>query len=172
MLAFVVELRTLTPDDWPVWRALRLAALAEAPSAFGSRLADWQGEGDREERWRARLGLPGSHDVVAVLDGDPVGMAGGVPTDDGAVVEVISMWVAPQARGRGIGGALLVEIERWARCRGARQLRLDVAEDNAMAASFYRRHGLELTGEQGDPMADGVREWVMAKDLDEGAPLG
>lgn len=50
----------LTPDDWPIWRELRLAALAEAPQAFGSRLADWQGEGDREERWRDRLSIPGS----------------------------------------------------------------------------------------------------------------
>ena len=70
-LRAVIELRTLTADDWPVWRELRLAALAEAPDAFGSRLADWQGEGDREERWRARLNLAGSYNIVAVLDGHP-----------------------------------------------------------------------------------------------------
>jgi hypothetical protein len=67
----VIELRVLTPDDWPAWRELRLAALAEAPHAFGSRLADWQGDGDREQRWRDRLGIPGSYNVIAVLDGRP-----------------------------------------------------------------------------------------------------
>jgi ribosomal protein S18 acetylase RimI-like enzyme len=161
----VTDLRTLGPEDWKLWRSLRLAALAEAPHAFGSRLADWQGEGDREERWRERLGIAGSHNVVAVLDGEPVGMASGVPADDESV-ELISMWVAPSARGRGVGDALVREVERWARESGARVLRLDVAEDNAAAQALYERRGFALTGELGDLMADGVRrERVMAKAL-------
>jgi hypothetical protein len=76
----MIELTVLTPDDWPLWRELRLRALTESPEAFGSRLADWQVEGDREERWRGRLGIPASHDVVASLDGEPVGMVSGGPT--------------------------------------------------------------------------------------------
>lgn len=56
----VLELRRLSPDDWALWRVLRLAALTDAPEAFGSRLADWQGGNDREDRWRDRLRLPGS----------------------------------------------------------------------------------------------------------------
>ncbi|HEY0700829.1 MAG TPA: glycosyltransferase, partial [Micromonospora sp.] len=51
------RLRALDPEDWRLWRVARLAALAEAPYAFGSQLADWQGPGDREERWRSRLSL-------------------------------------------------------------------------------------------------------------------
>ncbi|MFD0888199.1 GNAT family N-acetyltransferase, partial [Streptosporangium algeriense] len=70
----MIELRVLGADDWPLWRELRLAALAEAPAAFGAKLADWQGEGDREDRWRGRLEIPGSHNVVAVLDGVPAGI--------------------------------------------------------------------------------------------------
>lgn len=163
----VIELRVLTPDDWPAWRELRLAALAEAPHAFGSRLADWQGDGDREQRWRDRLGIPGSYNVIAVLDGRPAGMASGVPTegDDGAA-ELISMWVSPAARGRGVGDRLVRAVEEWARQAGAGLLRLAVTEGNDSAITLYRRCGFADTGELGDLMPDGVRrEHVMAKTL-------
>ena len=158
----MIEIRVLTPDDWTIWRQMRLAALAEAPYAFGSRLADWVGDGDVEERWRSRLGIPGSHNVVAMLDDQAAGMASGVPTSQVGTVELISMWVAPVARGRGNGDALIEEVERWARSTGARVLRLSVAEDNAKAASLYQRHGFRPTGEWGDLMPDGThREQVL-----------
>lgn len=162
----MVELHALTPDDWSIWRQLRLAALAEAPHAFGSRLADWQGDGDRAERWRARLSIPGAYDVVALLDGEPVGMASGVPTDEPGMVELISMWVAPVGRGRGVGDKLVRDVERWARRLDAEVLRLSVADGNAPAAGLYERHGFAYTGEVGGLMPDGVRrERVMAKAL-------
>jgi ribosomal protein S18 acetylase RimI-like enzyme len=164
--AGAVRIRTLPPDDWSVWRALRLAALADAPAAFSSQLADWQGDGDQEDRWRDRLSIPGSHNILAVLDGQPVGMASGMPTGDPGVVGLISMWVAPQARRRGVGEALVREIERWARSVGARAVRLDVADGNRAAAELYERTGFAYTGELGDVMPDGVRrERVMAKQL-------
>lgn len=97
----------LSEDDWKMWRELRLAALAEAPYAFGSQLADWQGQGDREERWRGRLAIPSGYNIMAILDGQPVGMASGVPADEDGVVELISMYVAPRGRGRGVGDRLL-----------------------------------------------------------------
>lgn len=158
-------MRTLDPDDWPIWRRLRLTALADAPHAFGSRLAEWQGEGDQEQRWRARLAIPGSHHTVAELDGEPVGMASGVLTDTEGVVELVSMWVAPSARGRGMAGLLIREIERWAREVPAKQLRLAVAEGNEQVAGLYERHGYRYTGEI-EPMPDGVRrERIMSKTL-------
>jgi hypothetical protein len=59
-----VTLITLSSGDWRVWRSLRLAALAEASGAFGSRLADWV---DADEgRWRKRLVIPGTIDLVAL----------------------------------------------------------------------------------------------------------
>jgi ribosomal protein S18 acetylase RimI-like enzyme len=162
----MIETRVLADDDWKVWRELRLAALTEAPYAFGSQLADWQGTGDREQRWRDRLSLPGSYNVVAVLDGQPVGMASGVPTDQDGVVELISMYVAPAGRGRGVGDHLLHAVERWAQQVGAATLRLAVAEGNRNALALYQRNGFHDTGEIGDLMPDGVRrEQVMAKPL-------
>jgi ribosomal protein S18 acetylase RimI-like enzyme len=169
MVWIVLELTTLDQDDWPVWRELRLAALAEAPYAFGSTLADWQGDGDREERWRARLEIPDSRNVVAIMDGSPVGMASGVPTDEVDRVELISMWVSPVARGHGVGDRLIAEIERWAVGRRARTLWLSVVPDNGAAIALYERNGFVDTGKPGDLLADGVRrERVMAKVLSIG----
>ncbi|MFB9233999.1 GNAT family N-acetyltransferase [Plantactinospora siamensis] len=154
----------LTEDDWPIWRELRLAALADAPYAFSSPLADWQGA--PAERWRSRLALPGAYNMVAVLDGVPVGMATGVPGDRADVVELISMWVSPAARGRGVGDRLMVELLRWAAERDAREVRLAVMPDNPAAIGLYRRHGFEPTGELGDPLPDGRgHELVMARQM-------
>jgi ribosomal protein S18 acetylase RimI-like enzyme len=163
----VIELRVLTADDWKDFRALRLAALAEAPYAFGSTLASWSGDGDREDRWRRRLTIPGSHNLLAVLDGVPVGIASGVPVETGEPeIELISMWVSPAARGHGVGDALVTEVERFARGAGARALRLAVVPDNPQAIRLYERSGFAATGELGDLMPDGVRrEVVMVKPL-------
>ncbi|GGV25758.1 hypothetical protein GCM10010277_06920 [Streptomyces longisporoflavus] len=161
----MIELRTLQADDWPLWRELRLAALAEAPSAFGATLAQWQGPGDQEERWRARLSIPGGRDLVALLNGRPVGMVSGVP-GAGDSVELISMWVGAAARGQGVGDCLIQAVERWGAERGAGTLRLSVMPDNHRATALYERHGFADTGELGDLLSDGVRrERVMAKSL-------
>ncbi|WP_433789082.1 N-acetyltransferase family protein [Actinoplanes sp. CA-252034] len=162
----MIATRVLTTDDWKTWRELRLGALTEAAYAFGSQLADWQGDGDREERWRDRLAIPGSYNVVATLDGQAVAMASGVPAGEDGAVELISMYVAPAGRGRGVGDLLVAAVERWARECGAHTLRLAVAEGNDHAVALYRRAGFRETGEPGDLMPDGLRrEQIMAKAL-------
>ncbi|MFE6747742.1 GNAT family N-acetyltransferase [Kitasatospora purpeofusca] len=164
----MIELRELSSDDWQLFRELRLAALAEAPYAFGSTLAAWQGEGDREERWRGRLEIPGALDLVALVDGEPAAMATGVPEggpEDGHA-ELISMWVGPKARGRGVGARLIAGIEEWAARRGFATLRLAVMPHNPHAIALYERVGFTDTGEPGDLLPDGVsRELVLAKPL-------
>lgn len=162
----MIELRVLATDDWPLWRSLRLAALAESPHAFGSKLSDWQGEGDRESRWRDRLSIPDSLNLVALVDGTPAGMASGVPGAEADEVEVISVWVSPSARGRRVGDALLAAIEDWARHRSARAIKLAVAPGNEPATRLYTRHGFDMSDELGDLMDDGVsHETVMVKPL-------
>lgn len=160
----MLEARTLTPDDWPLWRDLRLAALSEAPGAFGSTLAEWSGDGDREERWRDRLSIPGARDVVVLLDGAPVGMVSGVPTEETGVVELISMWVSPDARGRGVGDRLIAEVEQWAVEQGATTLRLSVMHDNRTATALYERAGFAPRGDA-DSTPTGGRERVLVKSL-------
>jgi ribosomal protein S18 acetylase RimI-like enzyme len=142
--AGVIELRALTVDDWRQWRDLRLAALGEAPYAFGSTLADWRGAA--EDRWRARLD-GGSLNLLADLDGVPSGMVTGVPPGPDGTAELISMWVAPTGRGRGVGDALIGSVVRWSAEGGARRLALDVVADNGNAVGLYGRHGFVDVGE-------------------------
>lgn len=163
----MLEVRFLEPADWATWRELRLAALAEAPYAFGSTLADWTGARDREERWRARLEIPGSRNLLAVLDDRPAGMASGLPAEDGESAELISMWVSPLARGRGVADLLIETVEQWAADRRAKTLRLSVRAGNGWAIALYERHGFARTDEPGELQPDGVtRELVMAKGLE------
>ncbi len=119
---------------------MRLEALAEAPFAFGSTLADWQGERDTEERWRKRLSdVP--LNLVAEWEAAPAGMASGTSPDGERSVELISMWVAPTARGRGVGDALVESVIEWAREQQASRVALAVFASNERALALYRRHG-------------------------------
>lgn len=96
----MISLDVLAVHQWPVWRELRLEALREAPHAFGSTLDEWQGAGDVEHRWRARLSnVP--LNLIARINGACAGMVSATASDENNTVELISMWVAPFAVGRG-----------------------------------------------------------------------
>ncbi len=160
----MIDVREIGPDDWKLWRELRLAALEEAPYAFGSQLKDWIDA--PEQRWRDRLAVPTAHQVIVSIDGTAVGMAGGFRAEQPGVAELVSMWVAPAGRGRGVGDVLMTTIEDWARGDGARVLKLSVVPGNDPAHNLYLRSGFVDTDEEGDLMPDGVqRELVMCKEL-------
>jgi len=57
------------------------------------------------------------------------------------MARLYSLAVDPQHRGRGLGSMLLAAAEQAACGRGSGVIRLEVREDNAAAASLYRRHG-------------------------------
>jgi len=62
--------------------------------------------------------------------------------------ELISMYVRRQARGRGLGEALIAAVAGWARPRNAPSLHLWVNETNKNARLLYERCGFSLTGER------------------------
>ena len=165
--------RAVRPGDWREWRALRRAALAQAPEAFGSTLEDWSGPGDVEERWRARLSGVDLNLVVAVDDrdvaiisGDRVAAQGGESAGD-HVVEVLSLWVDPAARGLGVGHRALESVLAWAQgtCPGL-DVVLSVRQGNRSAVRLYERHG--FVDEGVSPDADDerrmVRRWTARDD--------
>ena len=157
-----IRVRRLQEEDWREWRALRLTALAEAAYAFSSSLEDWVGPGDREERWRSRF--KSIHfNAIAILAATPAGMVGATAPSNGES-ELLSMWVAPAARGKGVGDALITAVADWARNHGAATLALSVRAANAHAIALYRRHGFLDAGPSPSGI-DALPEIRMSKSL-------
>ena len=85
----------------------------------------------------ARLGAGGAAVGIAalVVDSEPSTDAAGPRA------ELKRMFVDPDARGRGVGGALLARIEAEAAARGIREIVLETGDLNRAAQALYRRHG-------------------------------
>ena len=78
--------------------------------------------------------------IIARLHGRPVG-CGSVKTPRRAPAYLKRMWVAPEARGLGVGRRLLAELEEHARSAGATVLHLETNRTLKEAISLYRRSG-------------------------------
>jgi len=140
--------REVVPDEWQALRDIRLAALTDAPSAFGSTYA--REAPFAEDQWRTRTTCGGRGAMFfAELPEltEPAGIAGALVQDDGTV-EVVSMWVRPNARGHKVGEALITAVAEWARSRDHDALYLWVTESNAAARRLYERCGFTATGER------------------------
>ena len=122
---------------------MRLAALKEAPYAFGS---TYERELEAPESvWRR--GLETRTRFVAEIDGEVAGTVSGGPGRDRAFAAVTAMWVDPRFRRQGIGDLLLRSVLDWLRSKKYREVYLWVADGNDNAERLYLRHGFTRTGE-------------------------
>jgi ribosomal protein S18 acetylase RimI-like enzyme len=146
----MILLTPITQTNVLTFKAVRLRALQDSPTAFGSTYAkeaqltgaDWI---ERAVRWNGERGA--GFLAMDDHDGSACGMAGAfLDQDDATRAHLISMWTAPTHRQRGVGRLLVNEVISWARLRGARTLLLMVTSSNDPAISFYQRLGFTRTG--------------------------
>lgn len=160
----MVLVRKAVPGDWEALRDIRLAALRDAPDAFGSTYAE-QVKFTKED-WLNRIA--GDSTFLAFLDGDdePAGLSGGYRDDDGSY-HLVSMWVHSRARGHGVGEALIDAVAGWARTQPeATALYLWVTDDNKPARRLYERCGFVPTGQrQPLPSNPALEEIAMSRPL-------
>lgn len=149
----MLVIRRLSPDDWLLWRDLRVAALADAPSAFGEVLADWADA--TEHQWRKRL-TDVAFNAVAFLDHSPVGQVAGIAPDAGGRVKLIALWITPAARGRGVGQPLIDAVCDWAHTVDAKAVVLSVWRTNSPAIALYERAGFQTAADPTLPIIDGA----------------
>ncbi len=97
---------------------------------------------------------PAGQFYVAYLHGEPVG-CGAVKHHTDAPAEIKRMWIAPQARGLGLGRRLLETLEACARAGGARVAHIETSAALTEALSLYRSTGwVEVPPFNDEPFAD------------------
>jgi ribosomal protein S18 acetylase RimI-like enzyme len=149
----MATIRRARPEDWPIAREVRLAALAESPDAFGATLEDALSR--EEASWRAWtegsfvqgdatmfLAFPdeGGEEAVGIVVGARID--GGDADHRPDEVQIWSMWVAPEARRQGVASALIEAVLTWARgLPGVVGLVLRVTVGNDAAEAAYRAAG-------------------------------
>ena len=159
-----VNVRRIRADEGAALKAVRLAALADAPAAFGS-------THDREiaftdDEWAARAAASAQGDeratFVAELDGQIVGLVGGL--SDAATpgaIELVSMWTAPAIRRTGTGQLLVQAVLEWTAGGAATTVGLWVTRGNDPAQRLYESMGFSETGDYqplpSDPCRDELR---------------
>jgi GNAT superfamily N-acetyltransferase len=144
------QVRRAGAEQWQVYRAVRLAALAEASYAFMSTLERERGYDD--QLWRRRLATGPAVTFLAWRGEQAVGTATGKPDNPAEEFSVpgawqlVGMWVSPAARGTGVASRLVDAIGEHARSAGAPALTLWVTQVNGRALAFYAREGFVPTG--------------------------
>jgi GNAT superfamily N-acetyltransferase len=149
----------LGEDDWSVFREIRLRSLLDTPGAFGSTYGEESSQTERAWRdWAAGRWRGGTAVVFAGRADDEtlVGTATGAEYEaEPSTGHVYAMWVAPDARGAGVGRALLDAVVAWAQDRGCGRLALTVTETNAAARAFYGACGFIETRDRA-PLREGL----------------
>jgi GNAT superfamily N-acetyltransferase len=142
-----MKIEQLTPDETERLRSIRLRSLRDAPEAFATTFEESAAR--PPESWVQQLRDLAT--FVAVIGDRDVGLVRGAPPSQipGIVTDLpvlISMWVAPEERGKGVGAALVDAVIAWARAQGFARLRLEVVDDNAPAVALYAGKGFLQTG--------------------------
>ena len=172
-----IEIRPVTAADVAVYWPVRLRALHDHPEAFGASYEESL-ERPLEEAARRLANEDGSPDsfLLGAWDGDTLVGTMGMVRSQGVKVQhwgtIWGVYVAPEARGQGLGLRLLqAAIARARQIPGLEQLQLGVAADNTAARRLYQSAGFTVYGLEPRAMklpTGYVDEELMILRLDEG----
>ena len=143
-------IRPVRADEWRRWRETRLRMLRDDADFFSTRYDDMVREPD--QTWRDWVADAAAGDqktlLVAEEDGQWLGVVGAFARVNPLEVQLISMWVDPKARGRGVARDLIRAVAGWTAERGSTRVVLFVQEANEPAQQLYERAGFRPTGDR------------------------
>ena len=161
-------LERISPDNAAAFRMVRLQALKEDPTAFGSTYAKESELTEAEWLKRAaRWSNERSVGYLAMDQGLPCGIvASYLDEEDPRRAHVVSMGVSATHRRSGLGTLLIDAIQSWATAQGASELQLMVTNVNHAAMQFYKRLGFVWNGVTAPyPNDASMFEYQMVKSL-------
>jgi len=140
-----VRIRSAVEKDWPFIQALVPELLGFGPPTWRDR-REMIGTDTRVIGDALAGRATGATVLIAEdVDGAPLGFIHLTADRDyylqdscGHIADIV---VAPEARGRGVGKALLAEAERWSRDRGYQLLTLNVFVENRGPQAVYEAAG-------------------------------
>ncbi|KAH8921438.1 acyl-CoA N-acyltransferase [Atractiella rhizophila] len=139
-------IRRLNPstEGTTIYKPLRLRALSTDPQQFGSTF-------ERESSFPDEKFILRSERMhVAFVSGNPAGVVGHFyeerQRDKKMVAWLVSFWVAPEYRKRGIGTALVKKIVEIVVEKNGDELVLEVHKENMQAKRLYEREGFVVMG--------------------------
>ncbi len=136
----MLQIRDMTPADWPAVAAIYAAGIATGEATFETEPPSWE-EFD--------AGRFPDHRLVAVEDGEVVGWATLAPTSRRAcyagVVEH-SVYVAEHARNRGVGRRLMEALVASAEAAGIWTIQTSIFPENVASLALHQRVGFRVVG--------------------------
>lgn len=169
----MISIKPLALELLDPFKAARLTALQDTPTAFGSTYAKESQLSNEDWLRRATSWNSGrSACFIAMDENIPCGIVAckwDEPDANGpGKAHLLSMWVAPDYRRTGVGARLVSAVEQWAGAAGVRDLHLMVTSRNFAAMRFYERCGFAFTGKtEPYPNDPALFEREMAKSLRE-----
>ena len=133
--------RDLRPEDWPEVRRIYAEGIATGDATFESEPPDWE-TFDADRLPAPRLVAEGDAGAVlgwAVLSGVSSRCV------YGGVAEV-SVYVAEEARGRGVGTHLLAELVQRSEDAGLWTLQAGIFPENEATLALHVKHGFREVG--------------------------
>lgn len=138
------ELEQLPPSDDDSWLDFRPASELTEDELSDLRAASGVPDGTSAELTMTRQAR--SSWLVAIADGRPVGLALPWSAPGDTPLSLLHVGVAPTARGKGVGRALLLELLRQARSAGTTSYVGSTTSDNAAMIRLFETIGCEQVG--------------------------
>jgi len=154
-----IEYYTLRPEHAAAYKAIRLRALHDAPTAFTS---SWETQREAPDSFFIGRVTPAPDNfVIGAFDGDTLIATGGGFVDPelkrNHIGYIVGMWVDETYRRRGIARELVRRVMADLECvERVTHLQLSVTENNAGAFKLYADLGFAVWGREPDALhADG-----------------
>ena len=145
-----MKIRILNKSDALAYQEVRLSALKNNPEAFSSTYErevkfSIESIAERLEPVKDRFVLGAFNESGSVVGIVTFMRENGLKTIHKG--NVFGMYVAPEARGKGLGKSLMIELIKKAKsCDGLEQINLTVVSENNSAKKLYKSLGFEVYG--------------------------